>query len=409
MTDARKWECGNQQPPPERQSHDYTLVPDAPRHDRTLDVSDELRRLEGKSSIRDRVPVPSGALATAAALVGGLILGNLVRKKVASAWAGSFHGRTVVITGGSRGLGLVLAHRFGREGARLAILARNQRELYAARDELVDAGCEVYALPCDIRQRETVEAAVRNVARRFGHIDVLVNNAGIIQVGPAPNMNLEEYEQAMATNFWGALYAIRASLPYLERSDMARIVNVASFGGLMAIPHMAPYTASKFALVGLSDALRAELHAKGIKVTTVAPGPLRTGSHVNAYYKGHHEKEYGWFTYGAATPGASTSPRRAAGMIVEACRRGDPRLVIGLETRMLARLEGIAPSLFARGMELVAGALPSEDSSEEGHQVKTGWDSRTPTTHSKATWLADREIERNHEHLAGQAPAHTDK
>jgi NAD(P)-dependent dehydrogenase (short-subunit alcohol dehydrogenase family) len=242
--------------------------------------------------------------------------------------------------------------------------------------------------------------------RRFGAIDVLINNAGIIQVGPAENMDLQDYEDAMATHYWGPLFTMRAALPHLRKAGEPRIVNISSFTGLMAVPHMAPYTASKFALVGLSDSLRAELAPMGIAVTTVAPGPMRTGSHVNAYYKGQHAKEYQWFAGALRVPGGSTSARRAARLIIEACREGAPRLTIGLTTRLALAFESVMPGAFARASKLFSRSLPRSPG-RTGDRVHTGWDARQSSTLPKGTHTGpDAQIDLNNEARAPQAPFH---
>ena len=119
---------------------------------------------------------------------------------------------------------------------------------------------------------------------------MLINNAGVIQVGPIEHMTIADFEEAMAVHFRGPLYTMSATIPYMRRQGGGRIVNIASIGGLVAVPHLAPYSASKFALVGLSDALRAELAKNNIQITTVSPGLIRTGSAPNALFKGRHGK-----------------------------------------------------------------------------------------------------------------------
>ncbi len=182
-------------------------------------------------------------------------------------------GRTVLITGGSRGLGLVLARAVARAGARVAICGRDAATLDRARGDLEQRGAQVLALPCDVTIREAVDAMVREVGERLGPIDVLINNAGVISVGPVEAMEVEDFQQAMATNFWGPLYSILAVLPGMRRRGEGRIVNIASIGGKISVPHLVPYSASKFALVGLSEGLRAELAKDGIAVITICPGP----------------------------------------------------------------------------------------------------------------------------------------
>jgi NAD(P)-dependent dehydrogenase (short-subunit alcohol dehydrogenase family) len=137
-----------------------------------------------------------------------------------------FGGKTVLITGGSRGLGLVLARRFAAEGANVAVCARDPRELERARADLVSRGAHALAIPCDVTDRAQVRELVDVVTRHFGRVDVLVNNAGVIQVGPLEVMTLEDFEQAMNIHFWGPLYTTLAVLPQMRRRREGRIVNI---------------------------------------------------------------------------------------------------------------------------------------------------------------------------------------
>ncbi len=206
-----------------------------------------------------------------------------------------FFGKTVVIAGGSRGLGLAMARLLVAEGARLVLLARRVDELERARAELARAGGDVITFPCDVGVRQQVEEAVAAVIELRGRIDVLVNVAGVIQVAPFENLELKDFQESMDVHAWGPYHMIRAVAPHMQRRRSGRIVNVSSIGGLVAVPHLLAYTMGKFALTGLSDGLRAELAKDGIYVTTVAPGLMRTGSHVNAMFKGQHRKEFAWF------------------------------------------------------------------------------------------------------------------
>jgi NAD(P)-dependent dehydrogenase (short-subunit alcohol dehydrogenase family) len=233
----------------------------------------------------------------------------------------SFNGRTVVITGGSRGLGLVLAREFAREGARLVLLARDEAELERAKADLKARGAgAVRVVPCDVRAREEVSVAIQCVVDEFRRIDVLVNNAGVMQVGPLEHMTIADFEEAMAVHFYGPLFASLAVIPHMRRWGGGRIVNIASIGGKIAMPHLVPYSASKFALVGLSEGLRSELRRHNIHVTTVCPGLMRTGSAPNASFKGRHRDE--WFSIADSLPVASLNARRTRhGLVGRANRR----------------------------------------------------------------------------------------
>ena len=307
----------------------------------------------------------------------------------------SFAGRTVVITGGSRGLGLVLARQLAAEGARLCLLARDPDELARARTQL-PADAEIMTLRCDIRRRGDVRAAMDQVLERWAAVDILINNAGVIQVGPLEHMTAEDFENAMATHFWGPLHLMFEVVPSMRRRGFGRIVNIASIGGRIAVPHMAPYSASKFALVGLSDSVRTELEHYGIRVTTVCPGLMRTGSPLNASVKGQHEAEYAWFSIADSTPGLSLSAERAAREIIAACRYGDPELTLGVAARVTAAANNLVPGTIARLMVLANRVLP-EPTGSDGNRLKRGRASRSPVSESFATALTQRAAAANNE------------
>lgn len=304
-----------------------------------------------------------------------------------------FKDRTVLITGGSRGLGLVLARQLLKEGARVAICGRDEQTLARAREALERTGGEVYAIPCDVRDPVQVEALVSAVHERWGAVDVLINNAGIIQVGPLEAMTLEDFQEAMDTHLWAPLYATLAVLPAMKRRGQGRIVNIASVGGKVSVPHLVPYSASKFALVGLSDGLRAELRQDGILVTTVCPGLMRTGSPRNAYFKGNHEAEYAWFSTGDSLPLASMGAEQAARRILDACRRGDAEALLGVPVKLASVGRALAPGLTAT-LTAWANRLMPQDSNPERY---TGSQSETPLTRSWLTELTRRAAERNNE------------
>lgn len=307
-----------------------------------------------------------------------------------------FHGRTVVITGGSRGLGLVLARRLAAEGARLALLARDAATLQKAMDQLNARGAEVMAIPCDVREQDQVERAIKQVGERFGRIDVLVNNAGTVCVGPLEQMDVDDFRDAFAIHALGPVYTVTAVLPYMRAQGEGRIVNISSIGGKLAVPHMVPYSASKFALTGLSDGLRAELARHRIRVTTVCPGLMRTGSPPNALFKGQHRKEYAWFALADSAPLISIDANRAAARIVEACRRGTPELIISPQARAAVLFGALFPNTTARLMSLVNRLLPAPGPIDP-KKVYTGRESQSRVAPSWATRLGDAATRRNNE------------
>ena len=309
-------------------------------------------------------------------------------------WKG-FSGRVVLITGGSRGLGLVLAREFARRGARLALCARDPEELERARAELERRGASVFVQVCDVAERSQIERAVRETERRYGRIDVLVNNAGVIQVGPFETQTPEDFELAMRVHYWAALWATLAAFPGMRERGEGRIVNVASIGGKISVPHLLPYSASKFALVGLSEGLRAELVKDGIYVTTVCPGLMRTGSPRHALIKGKNRLEYAWFAVSGSLPLLSISAQRAARRVVEACRRGQAEVILSLPAQLAARLHGLFPALAAEWLSLADRLLPGPGGS--GTQAREGARSESAFTRSFLTGLTRSAERRNNE------------
>jgi NAD(P)-dependent dehydrogenase (short-subunit alcohol dehydrogenase family) len=313
-----------------------------------------------------------------------------------------FRGKSVLVTGGSRGLGLLMARELAAEGARLTILARDAAELDLARRELAAiGGARVLALPCDVRDPDEAAWAVAAAVERFGRLDVLINNAGVVQVGPFEHMTTADFEEALAVHFWGPLHLIEAALPHLRAQGGGRIVNIASIGGKVAVPHMLPYTASKFALVGLSNGLQAELARQGVYVTTVCPGLMRTGSHVNAQFKGRRAEEFAWFAVSDALPLASIDGRRAARRILEACRWGEPHLIVTPQARLAAAAATIFPGLTARALQLVNRLLP-DPAGSDGDDARPGWQNESRWAPSLLTRLGDRAAVENNELVGGK-------
>lgn len=277
----------------------------------------------------------------------------------------SFQNKVVVITGGSRGLGLVLARQLAAEGAQLAICARTEDQLKKAEQELIAQGAEVLALPCDLTNRVQAEQFIQRVQKYYGRIDVLINNAGIIQAGPLADMNLTDFEDAMNTHFWAPLYTMWATIPHMKDRSEGRIVNIASVGGKISIPHIVPYSASKFALVGLSGGFRHELKKDGIIVTTINPGLTRTGSNRNILVKGQAEKEYAWFTTAGASLLTSSSVEKTARQIIQACRFGEAEVLTNIPAKILALANNVFPELTSDILSLTNKILPEENGNQQ--------------------------------------------
>ena len=313
-----------------------------------------------------------------------------------------FRGKHAVVTGGGRGLGLILARQLADAGARLTICSRDADELARAEAELTDRGAQVFAAECDVTARDRVREFIAVARQKNGPVDVLVNNAGVIRVGPLEEMREEDFEQSLLTHFWGPVYTTLEVLPEMKARGSGRIVNISSFGGKVAVPHLLPYCSGKFALTGFSDGLRAEVAEHGVAVTTVCPGLMRTGSHINAEFKGRHEEEYAWFALGAGMPGLSMNAERAAAKILAACARGDAEAVLGWPAKVAVAARGIAPNLVADALALVNRFVMPEPGGI-GTASLRGRHSRGKLP-DFVTTLADNASERNNEVQAAAVP-----
>ncbi len=297
-----------------------------------------------------------GALAIA-----GLGLGALLTRGVRKGRPAELRGAVALVTGGSRGLGLLIARELAAGGARLVICARDAAELERARADLAGRGADVLALPCDVADRDAVDGLVRQAIARFGRVDVLVNNASIIQVGPLRALTRAHFEDALAVNFWGVVNPTLAVLPGMLTRRRGHIVMITSIGGKVAVPHLLPYDAAKFAALGFSEGLAAEVDRDGVTVTTIVPGLMRTGSYLNALFEGRRRREFTWFSLGSTLPGLSMDAERAARQVVAALRRGDRERILSVPAMLLARFHGLFPATTIGILALVNRLLPSAD------------------------------------------------
>lgn len=188
--------------------------------------------------------------------------------------------KVVFLTGASSGIGWAAARAFARRGAWLAIAARRAdklKELAGLISGSSEGGkARTLCLPCDVSSEPQVRQAVELAVREWGRIDILINNAGISRTQSFPRQEITEIEEVIRTNLLGTLYATHAVLPHMGKQGSGHIVNVASIAGLLGLPYMAAYSASKFGVVGFTQSLRSELRGTGITLTALCPGTVDT-------------------------------------------------------------------------------------------------------------------------------------
>lgn len=285
---------------------------------------------------------PLDWLVVGGASVAGLVAAGNVLRKLSTSKV-DLREKVVLITGGSRGLGLCLAFETGRLGARLALCARDGNELEEARRRLSERGMEAAIFPCDISDESQISSLVHRVLDHFGRIDVLINNAGIITVAPFDAFEHSDFEEAMKLMFWAPVNLSFALLPHMKERGSGQIVNITSVGGRVSVPHLLPYCCAKFAFVAFSNGLNSELRAHGIHVLTAVPGLMRTGSYLNAQFKGATQREFAWFGVLGNLPGFSVAAEYAARSVVQALVSRRNTCTISLPAKLLIRAEAFLP------------------------------------------------------------------
>ena len=193
---------------------------------------------------------------------------------------------------------------------------------------------------CDVTDEATPQLLIDTAVQRYGRLDILVSNAGMIQVGPVQAAQIGHYEMALDTMALAPARLALTALPVMRRQGHGRIVTIASIGGKISVPHLLPYSTAKFAAVGFSEGLRAELGRGPVTVTTVVPGLMRTGSHLQARFTGQAAKEFTWFALGASLPLVSMDAERAARQIIAAVRQRRAEIILTPAGQLVSRAAG---------------------------------------------------------------------
>ena len=198
---------------------------------------------------------------------------------------------TVLITGASQGIGKATALLFARKGYDIVLAARRAEPLTEVAQEVQTLGQTALSVPTDVRDPDQVNKLVQKALEHYGTIDVLVNNAGIYVSGPVEHFSLSDWHQTLDTNFWGYVHTIQALLPHFLERGTGTIVNVSSIGGKVPVPYLVPYSASKFAVTGLTEAMHSELKPKGIHVCGIYPSLIKSSFMDRAIFRGKDEQD----------------------------------------------------------------------------------------------------------------------
>ncbi|HEY0812089.1 MAG TPA: SDR family oxidoreductase [Pseudonocardia sp.] len=276
-----------------------------------------------------------------------------------------------IVTGASRGLGFLLARELADRGYDLVVNARSADALAETAAGLRSHGVEVVDVAGDISDESVAQHVVDTARERFGRVDALVANAGIIQVGPAQAMRTADFATAMDVMFWGVVHPVLTAMPAL-RESRGRILVITSIGGKLPAPHLLPYVAAKHAAVGFAEGLRIEAARDGVSVTVGVPGLMRTGSPRNALFTGNRSAEHAWFAVADSLPLLSMDAGQAAKRLIAATMRGAPEIILTPAAKLGARLHGLAPATMLRLLTLTDRLLPSDGTprtARPGHAV----------------------------------------
>lgn len=188
----------------------------------------------------------------------------------------NFKNKVIVITGASSGIGEAAAIEFAKKEANIVLVSRRKEKLQQVEKKISQYKISTLVCECDVSQKDQVKEMGTQVLDKFGHVDVLVNNAGFAIYGTVSDLSIEEIESQLKTNFFGMVYCIKNFLPNMIEQNRGHIVNVASVAASFGLPGIASYCASKFAMLGFSEGLQHELDGTNVRVTVVSPIMVRT-------------------------------------------------------------------------------------------------------------------------------------
>lgn len=283
-----------------------------------------------------------------------------------------FQNKVALITGGSKGLGLTLAEELLKEKCQVIICARDEVSLAKAKDHLIEYGSKIDTVICDVGKKDDVEEVIADIVSKYGKLDLIFNNAGIITVGSMESLTEKEYRQSIDIMYWGIVNTTLAAVPYMKKQKSGQIINITSIGGEISVPHLLSYSSAKFAAVGFSKGSASELRKDNIYVTTIVPGLMRTGSYINAQFPKDEREEFKIFSFLASTPGITLEPRRAAKIILEATRERKAYQILGVQNKIIIKVAHLFPNIVTNIFSLVSRFLPyNEKSNYEPGQLIT--------------------------------------
>ncbi|MGK5091162.1 SDR family NAD(P)-dependent oxidoreductase [Deltaproteobacteria bacterium TL4] len=260
----------------------------------------------------------------------------------------SLKGKTAVITGVASGIGRELALQLAQKGCNLALADIDTSGLEATRKEVSQNSIKVSAHPLDVSKKEAVYQFAEEVIDQHHDVHLVINNAGVAVAQTIEDVSYEDFEWLMGINFWGVVYGTKAFLPHLKEQEEAHIVNISSIFGIVAVPTMAVYNASKFAVKGFTESLKQELKGTSVKVSCIHPGGIKTRIAHNARaYKSIDGKSRDSKSFATSFDNATmTSAEDTAKKIIKGITREKERILIGPDAQAMDLIQRLFPETY---------------------------------------------------------------
>lgn len=245
--------------------------------------------------------------------------------------------KVMIITGAAGGIGSATAHLFAKQGAVLVLTDIRREELEELGKDLKDSGAKTMVVEHDVTNPESWQSLMEKVKQEYGKLDILFNNAGVVQPGTAEKIAFDKIQQQVSVNFLGTIHGCRAALRIMKEQNFGKIINMASLGGIVPMPGEAVYSATKYAIRGYSLSLHAELHNSPIGITVVCPDSVDTPQH--DYELLFDETELSFI-------GKPLKPEKVAKGILKAARKKKPEILVPSGMGVFYRIGMAFPRLF---------------------------------------------------------------
>jgi len=275
----------------------------------------------------------------------------------------TYQGKVVLVTGGARGLGYIMARQLVEEGAKVIICARDADQLDKAYVLLRNHGEVTYPYVCDITEKENIVQLAYFIKKRFGRLDVLINNTGTITINPIEQLPLNNYKKFIESHLWGPMQLVRVLIPLLSKSREAKIVNIFSVGGKISLAKSQPYDVNEIVHAVFYDNISRVITGKNIKLTAIYPEFKDQDLPVNLKLKGHSEQELAWSKFNESRPLISLYAENVGKQILKTAQIGKKTLTLPFPRELARIVNNINTELNLTLCQLVDHLVPHDSGS----------------------------------------------